>query len=570
MKLAGGRLVAAALEDEGAAVVFGIPGTHNIGFYEALAGAKTRVVLATDERCAAFMADGLARAGGGAGVLSLVPGAGLTHALSGICEAWLDQVPMVVLCCRVRSDTGRAFQLHDVDQTALLRPVTKAVLRPSDASDLYPAVRRAFSIARAAPPGPVAVEVPAELYLLAQEAVPPERRAVAPEPPAQPDPAAVEEAARLLNASQRPFLYAGNGCRSAAPELKRLAERLQAPVTTTIQGKGVFPERHPLWLWNVPGEAAPPFARAELAQADAMLAIGCRFAEVATASYALRPPETLIHVDADPSVFDRNFKARLAVRSDAAAFIEALLPKLRAREADAALEERLARGHAAARRSRAAGEGRVSPAALLDALDGAAPGAVWTADSGNGLFLAMERLRLDRPGRFLAPVDYSCMGYSVPAAIGAKLAEPSADVVALVGDGAFLMTGLSLVTAAAERAPVLACVLRDGELGQIAQFQRLAFGRAPASTLPDYRVAELAAGAGAKHVKADSEGSVGAAVAEALKAVRSGRSAVLEAAIDTSRATYFTRGAVRANFARLPFGDRLRLISRRFLRALGA
>lgn len=229
----------------------------------------------------------------------------------------------------------------------------------------------------------------------------------------------------------------------------------------------------------------------------------------------------------------------------------------------AALAARLAAGRSVACGAAAAPEGRVSPGALFSALERLAPDAIYSTDSGNGLFLAMERLRLERPGRWLAPVDFSCMGYSVPAAIGAKLANPGSDVVAVAGDGALLMTGLSLFTAAAERAPIVACVLADGELGQIAQFQRLAFGRAAATALPAYGLSDFARLCGAEHVLAASDSSVAASVEAALASARAGRSAVLEVAIDASRPTFFTRGVLRANFARLPLKDKLRMAARK-------
>src|SRR5512132_651591 len=163
MKMRGSDLVVRALEDAGARFTFGIPGTHNIELYDALdRSQKVTPVLVTDEQSASFMADAVSRTSDVTGVVNVVPGAGLTHALSGIAEALLDNVPMVVLACGIRTDTGKAFQLHDIDQAALLRPVTKAVLQPAAAGEIYTTVRRAFDLARSGTPGPVAVIVPAE------------------------------------------------------------------------------------------------------------------------------------------------------------------------------------------------------------------------------------------------------------------------------------------------------------------------------------------------------------------------------------------------------------------------
>jgi acetolactate synthase-1/2/3 large subunit len=326
--MTGGEIVVRALEDEGVPFTFGIPGTHNIELYDALAEADgIRPVLVTDEQAAGFMADAVWRASGRLGCANLVPGAGLTHALSGIAEAYLDCVPMLVLGCGIRRDTGRAFQLHDIDQAALAAPVTKAQLRPARGDELYATIRRACALARAGRPGPVFVEVPAELYLFRHDGDPAALRAAyahespaAPEPPA-PDPAVVEALLARLAESRRPLLYLGLGAAGAGSRLVELAERLNAPVATTLQGKGVFPESHALALWPGFGDAAPPFARSIAASCDLTLAIGARFGEVGTGSYGVTPPGPLIHVDIDPTVFDRNFPAAITVEADAAAFV---------------------------------------------------------------------------------------------------------------------------------------------------------------------------------------------------------------------------------------------------------
>ena len=158
MRTRGSHLVVRALEDAGARFVFGIPGTHNLELYDALSeSAQIEAVLITDEQSAGFMADAVSRSSSSVGVVNLVPGAGTTHALSGIAEAFVDGIPVVVLACGIRRDSGRAYQLHDIDQAALLRPVTKAVLSPSTPADLYGIVRQAFALAVAGTPGPVAV-----------------------------------------------------------------------------------------------------------------------------------------------------------------------------------------------------------------------------------------------------------------------------------------------------------------------------------------------------------------------------------------------------------------------------
>jgi acetolactate synthase-1/2/3 large subunit len=566
MKRTGAELVVKALEDEGVVLAFGIPGTHNIELWDALASSDSiRSVLVTDEQSASFMADAAWRASGVMACVNVVPGAGLTHAMSGIAEAYLDCVPMLVLGCGIRRDTGKAYQLHDVDQLALARPVTKAQMLPSRGADLYDVVRRACRIARAGTPGPVFVEVPADQYLFRHETeiVPP-----AAEPPAALPARSVERAAEILRAAKRPLLYVGLG--AAKADLVALAERLESPVSTTFQGKGVFPESHPLSLWPGFGDAAPAFARDVAASCDATLAIGCRFGEVATGSYGMSPPHPLVHVDIDPAVPGRNVPADLSIAADAAAFVTALLPRLDRREPDAILRDRIRSGRAEVDAELARpSNGRVSPHLLLRALQATfGPETIFTSDSGNGTFLAVEGLRLEKPGRLLSPVDFSCMGYAVPAAIGAKLARPGAPVVALAGDGAFLMTGLELLTAAQNGLGVAVFVLRDRELAQIAQFQATALGRKASSTLADHDLLALARALGAEALALSTDGEIRSVVSNAKEIADAGRPVLVDVAIDYSVKTFFTRGVVKTNFLRLPWADRLRFALRALARKL--
>src|SRR5208283_3752313 len=221
-KMTGGDIVVRALEDEGVPFTFGIPGTHNIELYDSLArSSSVRPVLVTDEQSASFMADGVARASGRLAAVNLVPGAGLTHALSGIAEAYLDEIPMLVLACGIRRDTGRAFQLHDVDQLAIARPVTKVQLHAENGSEIYATVRRACQIARSAPAGPALVEIPAEHYFFRHDSA-----LELPDP--QPAPPAargelVEQARQWIEASRRPLLYLGLGAIEAGADLVALA-----------------------------------------------------------------------------------------------------------------------------------------------------------------------------------------------------------------------------------------------------------------------------------------------------------------------------------------------------------
>lgn len=567
-RMTGGEIVVRALEDEGIAFTFGIPGTHNIELYDALAqSTKVRPILVTDEQSASFMADGLWRASGQLGCVNLVPGAGLTHALSGIAEAFMDNVPMLVLGCGIRRDTTHAFQLHDIDQQSIVAPVSKAQFRPQDGHELYAMVRSACALARGGAPGPVFVEVPANLYLLKQECELVFHTGTPAELPGD----SFERVIDAVRSMKRPLIYAGLGAAGASDLLRELAERLDAPVATTFSGKGVFPESHPLFLWPGFGDAAPAFAREIAATCDGTLAIGCRFGEVATGSYGMQPPEPLVHIDIDETVLNRNFPTNYAFAIDARAALGQLLAGVpRRRAPDRTLHDRIRAGHEKVRREWQAQEGgRVSPPRLLGALQQVfGKDAIFTADSGNGLFLGMECLRFDQPRRFLAPVDYSCMGYAIPAAIGASLGAPDTPVVALAGDGALLMTGLEMITAATLGLGVVVVVLRDRELAQIAQFQQTALSRKTASEIGEYDVSLLFQSLGVATLRLDRNAEIDGVLAEAQRITGAGQPVVIDVAIDYAEKTYFTRGVVKTNLLRLPWSDRLRFIGRAVFRKL--
>jgi acetolactate synthase-1/2/3 large subunit len=192
----------------------------------------------------------------------------------------------------------------------------------------------------------------------------------------------------------------------------------------------------------------------------------------------------------------------------------------------------------------------------------ATPDAIYTTDSGNGTFLAMEMLRLEKPGLFIGPIDYSCMGYSIPAAIGAKLANPDREVIALAGDGALLMTGLELLTASnLDVAPVI-FVLRDRNLSQISQLQKFTYARESCTILPDYSTRAFANAVNCRYFYIQSDAYVEKTIPQALEIANEGKPVVVEVAIDYSIKTWFTKGILKTNFLRLPWNERVRMTMR--------
>ena len=561
-------LVRQALEQIGIRYTFGIPGVHNIELYDELQESDSiQPLLVTHEAGAAFMADAVSRTSDTVGVLVVVPAAGLTHAMSGVGEAFLDGIPMLVISGGIRNDMQQGFQLHDIDQQALMRPLTKATYRIESYDEVMSTVYRAYLKAIEGEPGPVYIELPANLQLLSGE--------VGDVPVFDPDfprPAldekAILAAAELLNQSERPGIFVGWGARGVAEEIRQIAEHIGAPVATTLQGLAAFPADHPLHTGMGFGPAAVPAARNAFRDCDAMLAVGTRFAEICTGSYGAIPPENLVHIDINPGALGRNHPTAIPIHADAndavPALARALLGLGEARDWTA-LKDSIAADKAAWMQewlSHDSGD-RVNPGKFFSALRNRLDrDAIIVADDGNHTFLTAELMPIFEGGNYLSPTDFNCMGYCVPGCIGAKLAQPSRQVVGIVGDGGFLMTGLETVTAVKNGLGIAWFVFNDGELAQIAQAQELPYQRKTCTEVGtlDYRM--MAAATGCEFVSIDNDHVIEAGIDRAIGMMAENRPVIVEVRIDYSKKTQFTIGAVKTNLKRFDTRNKLRIVGR--------
>jgi acetolactate synthase-1/2/3 large subunit len=567
-------LVRQALEQIGVRYTFGIPGVHNIELYDELNESESiQPLLVTHEVGAAFMADAVSRTSDTIGVLVVVPAAGLTHAMSGIGEAFLDGIPMLVISGGVRNDLEQGFQLHELDQQALMRPLTKATYRIESHDEVVSTVFRAYLKAIEGEPGPVYIELPANLQLLSGEtgAVP-----VFENTNTRPalDQDAIKAAAKLLSTAERPGLFVGWGAREVAGEIRMIAEHLGAPVATTLQGLAAFPADHPLHTGMGFGPASVPAAQNAFRNCDAMLAVGTRFAEICTGSFGAIPPKNLVHIDINPGALGRNHPTAVPIHADSRDAVPAL--------AKALLESGPARDGAAVKSAIAADKAawikewlahdsgdRVNPGVFFRALRSRLErDAIIVADDGNHTFLTAELMPIFEGGNYLSPTDFNCMGYCVPGSIGAKLAQPDRQVIGIVGDGAFLMTGLETVTAARNGLGIAWFVFNDGELSQIAQAQELPYQRKTCTGVGtlDYRM--LAAATGCEFVAIENNHVVDAGIERAIGMMAENRPVIVDVRIDYSKQTRFTIGAVKTNLKRFDTRNKLRIISRALWRKL--
>lgn len=579
-KIKGGQLTGAylaryALEQLPVKHVFGIPGVHNTELYDELnKSEKIEPILVTHEGGGAFMAEGISRTSDEIGTLLIVPAAGTTHAMSGIGEAFLDGIPMLVISGGIRSDIPVSYQLHELDLPRLLSSITKFAKRVESHDEIIPTIFEAYRHAVSGEPGPVFVEIPVDIQLFKGQVAELPVFPALPEEPA-PSEADLDRAAELLIQAKQPGLFLGWGARGARDIAIQIADLLGAPVSTTLQGLTVFPADHPMHTGMGFGAHAVPAAENAFADVDCMLAVGTRFAEIPTGSFGAKVPENLIHVDINSSVFHRNYRATVALHGDASAVLQALLERLKRASISAAERhenkaKQIARDKATYYKEWEAHlNDRVNPYLFFRELkEKADRNMLMVSDDGNHTFLCAELFPVTDPIGFISPTDFNCMGYAVPAAIGAKLASPNRQVVAIVGDGAFLMTGLEIITASAHGLGIVYFVFYDGELSQISQGQEIPYNRKTCTVLGDIRLKGIADATGAAYVELSSNAEIGSRIEEAFSIAAEGRPVIVDVKIDYSKRTRFTKGVVSTVLKRFPLGDKFRFIGRALWRKM--
>lgn len=574
MKKTGAALARFALEQLGVRYTFGIPGVHNTELYDELNNsALIKPVLVTHECGGAFMADAVSRTSDSIGTLLIVPAAGVTHASSGIGEAYLAGIPMLVISGGIHTENGRRYQLHEMDQHTLLSPITKGSFHIKSHNEVIPTLYTAYQLAMRGEPGPVFVELPYNIgnFLGEVDSMP---AFAGLEGSLTFDKTLVKQAAQLLTAAKRAGFFLGWGAVDCQADLLELAELLNAPVATTLQGLSAFPGNHPLHTGMGFGGYSVPAGQNAFAQCDALLAIGTRFAEIPTGSFSMQVPDDLIHIDINPQVFNANYPAKIALQGDARCIVPALLAEVRAlqlpmKQADIA--EQIKQDKAAYQQEWFTHKSadRVNPARFFQALrQQLSDDAIIVADDGNHTYLVAELMPILAARGYISPTDFNAMGYCVPAVIGAKLANPQTTVVGIVGDGALLMTGMEMLTAVRHQLGVVVFIFNDGELSQIAQAQEIPYNRKTCTVLQAIQMQSLAAAVGAQFVSINSDADIESGICQALLFAANNQPVYVDVNIDYSKRTRFTQGIVKATLKRFAPRDKFRVISRALIRKI--
>lgn len=457
-----------ALARHGPPVVFGYPGAHTVALHAAICrDPALRHILVRHEQGAAFAADGYARASGGAGVFLTTAGPGATNAVTAVAESFTNSVPTVHVCAQVdRRFVGTGLGAwHETDVEAIFRPITKWSTTAQCAADAPGLVVRALVEATAGRPRPTQVCLPRDL--LAEPS--PEADPYSPVASPSPDSAAIAAAAEMLSQAQRPAIVAGGGAQAAAAPLASLARALGAGVATTCMGKGAFPDDDALSLgaaWGRPAATA-------FAEADALLAVGCRFTQITTRDWTATFPEQLVHIDIDESVLGMHYTPTVPIAADADVALAAIAEEAPPGERSE-WRARIAELRAAERASH-------SPDAELARLFRRAlpRETLLVGDVASLVYHMFRHFDTYEPNSFLYPSGYIAMGYGLPAAVGAHLAQPDRPVVCITGDGSFCMTATELATVAQYGVPVKVILLNNDRLEAIAHFS--------GADLPDMR-----------------------------------------------------------------------------------
>jgi len=583
MKKTGAWLVRHALEQLGVTHTFGIPGVHNTEIYDELnKSPKIQPMLVTHEGCGAFMADAVSRTSNSIGTLLIVPAAGAAHAASGIGEAFLDGIPMLVISGGVRSDSDFEYQLHDMDQHAMLKPITKATFKVETQAEIVSTFYAAYKIATTGEPGPVFIEIPVNIQLYTGEVESIQTYTDflvdAPKKSVPSYESELDEAVNLLIQAQSPGIFVGWGAVDVCNTTIKIAELLGAPVSTTLQGLSSFPANHPLHTGMSFGPAAVPAATNAFSKCDALLAIGTRFGEIGTGSFGVTVPENLIHIDINPKVLNLNFPAKVALQGDANDLLPLLLKKLESRinHSDNQIKSRRNAVMAAIKQDKQAYKDewykhnckdKVNPAKFFDALRVKLPDdGFLVVDDGNHTFLTAELMGINTPRSMISPTDFNCMGYAVPATIATKLLNPSKDVVSIIGDGAFLMTCMEIITATQNNLGAIFTIFNDGELSQISQAQQVPYNRKTCTVLPGTRFKGVAQATGAEYIRIDTNEEIESKLNQAWSLSQGDRPVILDVNVDYSKQTRFTKGIVGTNLKRLPLNTKVRMVSRALVR----
>lgn len=516
MQLTGAQIMVKCLQQQGVDRVFGYPGGAILPFYDALAESKEiEHILTVHEQGAAHAADGYARASGRTGVCIATSGPGATNLVTGLATAFLDSIPVVAITGQVARPLIGHDAFQEVDITGISMPVTKHNFLVKKPEHLAQTIKLAFEIASSGRPGPVLVDVPRDIQVMNIEYTPCDKKCVKKDMQ-QPSGDEIMSAVDAIKNARRPVMLVGGGAVAAQAQeaIVHLAEKIDMPVASTLMGLGAFPASHRLFL-GMSGLHGLERANNAVYGSDVLLAVGSRFNDRVTGdAKAYTEKKTVIHIDVDPAEIDKNVFAGIGLAGDMHYSLEQLCEKVSGKTPqlwwntindwpDSAESVR----------------GTTAPY-FVQALSEAAQGkdVVFVTDVGQHQMWMAQHIAIEKPRNWITSGGLGCMGFGLPAAMGAQFSRPDSRVICVSGDGGFKMTGNELYTIARNNLPVISIVFNNTGLGMIRQLQQVIFdNRLTACEQPPVLdFVAYAAAFGIKGKKVDNPADFADAVHEAL------------------------------------------------------
>ncbi len=476
MRLTGAEIIIKAFEHEGVDTVFGFPGGKVLALYDKLYTSPIRHILVRHEQCAAHAAEGYARATGKPGVCIATSGPGATNLVTGIADAYMDSIPIIALTGQCPTNLIGSDAFQEADITGITLPIVKHSWLVKDVNMLAGIVRSAFHIATTGRPGPVLIDLPQDIAgATAEFEYPPPISLRGYHVPQEADPDLVDRAAKAIGQAKKPVIYAGGGVISsgAAAELRELAERARIPVTTTLLGKGGFPETHPLSLGML-GMHGTKYANYAISYSDLIIAAGARFDDRITGKLdEFAPHAKIIHIDIDPAEIGKNVRVHYPLIGDVKLVLKELLMRLEVPENEEWLTQ-VGEWKAVHPLTYDRHDGTLKPQYVVEKIWEITNGeAIITTEVGQNQMWAAQYYKSPTPRSFISSGGLGTMGFGLPAAVGAQAGCPDKVVFDIAGDGSVQMTSQELATAVAYDLPIKIAILNNGYLGMVRQWQEL-------------------------------------------------------------------------------------------------
>lgn len=523
-KIPGARALIKSLDAEGVDTIFGYPGGVVLPIYDELYDSSIiRHILVRHEQAAAHAADGYARATGRVGVCLATSGPGATNLVTGIATAYMDSIPIVAITGQVVTGLIGNDAFQEADITGITIPITKHNYLIKDGRDLPRIIKEAFYIASTGRPGPVLVDIPKDVSAGLIEYTPVDKVELQSYKPTYTGhPLQIKKACELIERAERPVLYVGGGAITAGAheEVKQLAETIMAPVTTTLMGKGAFPEDHPLSLGML-GMHGTRYANYAVIDCDLLIAIGARFDDRVTGKIeSFAPIAKIIHIDVDPAELGKNVRVDVPIVGDAKAVLKKLNATLKVKlPKTAEWNHKIEVWKKEYPLDYDKDCNELKPQCIVERLNELVKDGIFVTEVGQNQMWAAHYIRCKKPRTFISSGGLGTMGYGFPAAIGAKVGCPDKEVWDIAGDGSIQMNIQELATAVSNDIPVRVAILNNEYLGMVRQWQELFYNRRYSYTSmkgqPDF--VKVAEAYGAVGIGVDRKEDVKDAILTAMK-----------------------------------------------------